>query len=156
MWKPRDTCHFLRLTCYLPNPLYVPRSVPHSFLNSTFLRNTPNKVTLSGFTPSTTILEKYSNTIAPPHEWKIQQAWPQRQRVALSHCQISDSMTKLSRALNELLHLRAGTFEWQMSNTQTWTSAALKLEVKRKVIDLGMLTSNALYMINRLGDTGRN
>ncbi|KAL2338812.1 hypothetical protein Fmac_013258 [Flemingia macrophylla] len=103
---------------------------------------------------------------------------PKRQRVALSDCvsQISDSVTELSRALNELQHLRAGTFEWQMSNAQTWTSAALtngnacldgfnaaaaaaaaiRLEVKRRVTDVGMLTSNALYMITRLGDTGRN
>ncbi|KAL2331713.1 hypothetical protein Fmac_019294 [Flemingia macrophylla] len=56
-----------------------------------------------------------------------------------------------------------------MSNAQTWTNAALtngntcldgynlavaalSLEVKRRVTDLGMLTSNTLYMITRLGD----
>ncbi|KAL2326873.1 hypothetical protein Fmac_020300 [Flemingia macrophylla] len=81
------------------------------------------------------------------------------------------SMLNLSKALNELQHLCAGTFEWQMSNAQTWTNAsltnsnacldsfnvsitALKLEMKRRVTDLGMLTSNALYMITRLGYTG--
>ncbi|KAG4929528.1 hypothetical protein AAZX31_17G045600 [Glycine max] len=99
-----------------------------------------------------------------------------RQRVAVSDCveQISDSVTQLINTLNELQHLRAGTFQWQMSNAQTWTSAALtngdtclsgfndggatadgakiKLEVKRRITDVAMLTSNALYLINRLGD----
>ncbi|KAK7363337.1 hypothetical protein VNO77_05477 [Canavalia gladiata] len=97
-----------------------------------------------------------------------------RQRVALSDCveQISDSVAELSRTLNELQHLRMGTFQWQMNNAQTWASAALtdgdtcldglndgtadgkfKLEVKRRVTDVAMLTSNALYLINRLGDS---
>ncbi|TKY54388.1 21 kDa protein [Spatholobus suberectus] len=102
-----------------------------------------------------------------------------RQRVALSDCveQISDSVTQLSKTLNELQHLRTGTFQWQMSNAQTWTSAALTngdtcltgfndgaaaaaadgrlmLEVKRRVTDVTMFTSNALYLITRLGDSG--
>ncbi|XP_012573363.1 pectinesterase inhibitor 3-like [Cicer arietinum] len=97
-----------------------------------------------------------------------------RLRVAVSDCveQISDSVTELNRTLNELRHLRMGTFEWQMSNAQTWASTALtngnscinglnrsdaekkmKLEVKRRVTDLSMLTSNALYLINRVSDS---
>ncbi|KAK7388295.1 hypothetical protein VNO78_23109 [Psophocarpus tetragonolobus] len=100
----------------------------------------------------------------------------QRQRVAVSDCveQISDSLTQLRKTLNELQHLRAGTFQWQMSNAQTWTSAALtngdtcltgfnegvgggdgklKMEVKLRVRDVAMITSNALYLINRLSDS---
>lgn len=98
-----------------------------------------------------------------------------RQRVAVSDCvaQISGSVTELNRTLNELRHLRMGTtFEWQMSNAQTWASTALtngnscvnglnrsdadgklKLEVKRRVNDVTMLTSNALYLISRLSDS---
>jgi len=100
-----------------------------------------------------------------------------RQRVAVSDCvqQISDSVNELSQTLNELQHLRDGTFEWQMSNVQTWTSTALtndntcisgfnaaaaaaaagnvKLELKQRVTDVAMLTSNALYLINRLADS---
>ncbi|XP_020224888.1 pectinesterase inhibitor 3 [Cajanus cajan] len=95
-----------------------------------------------------------------------------RQRVALSDCvnQVSDSVTQLSRTLNELQHLHAPTFQWQMSNAQTWTSAALtngdacldgfssapeslKMEFKRRLTDVAMLTSNALYLITRLGHT---
>ncbi|XP_027368738.1 pectinesterase inhibitor 3-like [Abrus precatorius] len=93
-----------------------------------------------------------------------------RQRVAVSDCvaQIADSVAELSKTLNELQHLHVATFQWQMSNAQTWASAALtdgetcvdgfddgklKLEVKRRVTDVGMVTSNALYLINRLGDS---
>ncbi|KAJ1418784.1 Pectinesterase inhibitor domain [Sesbania bispinosa] len=94
-----------------------------------------------------------------------------RQRVAVSDCvaQISDSVTELNRTMNELRHLKMGTFQWQMSNAMTWTSTALtngnacinglnssevdenlKVDVKRRVTDVSMLTSNALYLIDRL------
>ncbi|XP_019415979.1 PREDICTED: 21 kDa protein-like [Lupinus angustifolius] len=97
-----------------------------------------------------------------------------RQRVALKDCveQMADSVDELRRSLEELQHLRPETFRWQMSNTQTWVSAAItdgdtcldgfvsdggdndgkvKRGVKRRVTDVAMVTSNALYMINRLG-----
>lgn len=93
-----------------------------------------------------------------------------RQQLALSDCakQMADSVDELSKTLNELQHLRMGTFEWQMSNAQTWASTALtngnscingfdgdgdrklRLEVKRRVNDVGMLTSNALCLIDRI------
>ncbi|XP_061361708.1 pectinesterase inhibitor 3-like [Gastrolobium bilobum] len=94
------------------------------------------------------------------------------QRGAVSDCvaQISDSVNELSNTLNELQHLQMGKFEWHMSNAQTWISTAmtdgqsclngfkdgnvegkLKLDVNRRVTGVAMLTSNALYLINRLG-----
>ncbi|KAM6599966.1 hypothetical protein CsatA_019575 [Cannabis sativa] len=95
-----------------------------------------------------------------------------RQRSALGDCveQISDSVEELSKTLSELQHLRWETFRWQMSNAQTWVSAALtnedtclegfeelgmkmKSEVKRKITNVARVTSNALYMINRLDET---
>ncbi|XP_058729785.1 pectinesterase inhibitor 3-like [Vicia villosa] len=97
-----------------------------------------------------------------------------RKRVALSDCvaQASDSVIELNRTSNELRKLHMGTFEWQMSNAQTWTSTALsngnacingvnrsdaeekvKVEVKRRVTEVSMFTSNALYLISRLGDS---
>ncbi|KAL9325799.1 hypothetical protein ACSQ67_006444 [Phaseolus vulgaris] len=102
------------------------------------------------------------------------QGFGPRQRIAVSDCvqQISDSVSELSKTLDELQHLRDGTFQWQMSNVQTWTSTALtngdtcisgfnaaattgnvKLELKQRVTDVAMLTSNALYLINRLADS---
>uniref|UniRef100_A0A2N9I6Y8 Pectinesterase inhibitor domain-containing protein n=1 Tax=Fagus sylvatica TaxID=28930 RepID=A0A2N9I6Y8_FAGSY len=92
-----------------------------------------------------------------------------RQQAALSDCveQISDSVDELSKTLGELKHLRGETFRWQMSNAETWVSAAMtyedtcldgfqgvdgkvKSDVKRKIKNVGKVTSNALYMINRL------
>ncbi|GMI81338.1 hypothetical protein like AT5G20740 [Hibiscus trionum] len=95
-----------------------------------------------------------------------------RERVALGDCveQMSDSMDELSKTLRELKHLRDETFEFQMSNAQTWVSAALtnedtcldgfegvdgkvKSDVKRKITNVAKVTSNALYMINRLNES---
>ncbi|RDX93554.1 Pectinesterase inhibitor 3, partial [Mucuna pruriens] len=94
-------------------------------------------------------------------------AMSKRQRSALRDCteQISDSVEQLRRSLDELQHLRSETFRWQMSNAQTWVSAALtdgdtcldgfggnaRPDVKSRVTDVARVTSNALYMINRLG-----
>ncbi|GMI92644.1 hypothetical protein like AT5G20740 [Hibiscus trionum] len=98
----------------------------------------------------------------------------QRERVALSDCveQISDSVEELSKTLRELKHLRGETFGFQMSNAQTWVSAALtnedtcldgfegvdgkvKSDVKKKMTNVAKVTSNALYMINRLNESRR-
>lgn len=97
-----------------------------------------------------------------------------RERGALRDCveQLSDSTDQLRRTLVELLHLRPGTFRWQMSNAQTWVSAALtnedtclegfrgigsagvvKAAVGKKVAGAARMTSNALYLINRLAST---
>ncbi|KAG4949495.1 hypothetical protein JHK85_043366 [Glycine max] len=96
-------------------------------------------------------------------------AMSKRQRSALRDCneQISDSVDQLRRSLDELQHLRSETFKWQMSNALTWVSAALtngdtcldgfggnaRPDVKRRVTDVARVTSNALYMINRLGQS---
>ncbi|XP_027336735.1 pectinesterase inhibitor 3-like [Abrus precatorius] len=93
-----------------------------------------------------------------------------RQRTALRDCteQISDSVEQLRKSLDELQHLRSETFRWQMSNAQTWVSAALtdgdtcldgfdgnvRPDLKRRVTDVARVTSNALYMINRLDKGG--
>ena len=96
-----------------------------------------------------------------------------RQRGALSDCveQISESVEELRQTLSELKHLRVETFRWQMSDAETWVSAALtyedtcldgfqgvdgnklKSDVKRKVRNVGKVTSNALYMINRVDES---
>ncbi|KAK8550359.1 hypothetical protein V6N13_118877 [Hibiscus sabdariffa] len=95
-----------------------------------------------------------------------------REGAALSDCveQISDSVDELSKTLGELKHLRGETLGFQLSNAQTWVSAALtnedtcldgfkgvegkvKSEVKRKMSNVAKVTSNALYMINRLNES---
>ncbi|GAV70953.1 PMEI domain-containing protein [Cephalotus follicularis] len=95
-----------------------------------------------------------------------------RERAALTDCvdQISDSVDELSKSLNELTHLRGETFRWQLSNAETWVSAALtnedtcldgfqnvdgqvKDDVKKKINNVVKVTSNALYMINQLDES---
>ncbi|KAK4747008.1 hypothetical protein SAY87_026045 [Trapa incisa] len=96
------------------------------------------------------------------------------ERAALNDCveQISDSVYELRKTLGELQHLKLGesTFRWRLSNAETWVSAALtdddtcldgfdeadgsvKTQVRRKISQVARLTSNALYMINRLDDS---
>ncbi|KAG5596184.1 hypothetical protein H5410_037416 [Solanum commersonii] len=96
-----------------------------------------------------------------------------REKGALSDCieQMGDSMEELRKSLSELKHLRRGNaFKWQMSNLETWVSAALtnedtcldgfkeidgkiRSDVKRKITNVARVTSNALYLINRLDDS---
>ncbi|XP_071721437.1 pectinesterase inhibitor 3-like [Rutidosis leptorrhynchoides] len=92
-----------------------------------------------------------------------------REKGAVKDCasQISDSVDDLRKTLGELKKLRRGSFKWQMSNAQTWVSAALtnedtcldgfkeiegrvRSDVKKKVTNVAKVTSNALYLINRL------
>ncbi|KAK8654756.1 hypothetical protein V6N13_107356 [Hibiscus sabdariffa] len=96
-----------------------------------------------------------------------------RERAALSDCveQMAESVDELSRTLGELKHLRGETFEFQMSNARTWVSAALtnedtcldgfravaekvKSDVKKTITNVAKVTSNALYMIRKLDETG--
>ncbi|XP_015870048.1 pectinesterase inhibitor 3 [Ziziphus jujuba] len=112
-------------------------------------------------------VSKYLNRLSTS-----QQGGSKRQRAALRDCveQISDSVDELSRTLSELKHLRGETFRWQMSNAETWVSAAMtnedtcldgfqdvdgkrKSDVRRKITNVARVTSNALYMINRLDES---
>lgn len=92
-----------------------------------------------------------------------------RENGAVKDCasQLSDSVDDLRKTLDEIKKLRRGTFRWQMSNAETWVSAALtnedtcldgfkeiggrvRSDIKRKVSYVAKVTSNALYLINRL------
>ncbi|KAJ4870851.1 Plant invertase/pectin methylesterase inhibitor superfamily protein [Raphanus sativus] len=99
-----------------------------------------------------------------------------REKAAVVDCveMIGDSVDELSRTLSALKRLRVSggsvnEFRWQMSNAQTWASAALtdddtcldgfqgidgevKSEVKEWMTKVARVTSNALYMINQLDD----
>ncbi|KVI12232.1 pectinesterase inhibitor 3 [Cynara cardunculus var. scolymus] len=99
----------------------------------------------------------------------LQKEANKRERGAVKDCagQMSESVEELRKTLGELKELRRGTFRWQMSNAETWVSAALtnedtcldgfkeidgrvRSDVKRKVTNVAKVTSNALYLINRL------
>nr|GLL23350.1 21 kDa protein [Ipomoea trifida] len=98
-----------------------------------------------------------------------------REKAAVSDCleQMGDTVDELSRSVAELKHLRRGiAFQWQMSNVETWVSAALtnedtcldgfkevevtvRSDVNRRIRNVARVTSNALYLINQL-DTSRH
>ncbi|XP_008784876.2 pectinesterase inhibitor 6-like [Phoenix dactylifera] len=82
-----------------------------------------------------------------------------------------DAVAELRSSLGELRRLERGTFEYQMSNVETWVSAALTNqdtcldgfggykgkevgEVKAKVLNATYLTSNALALVNNLASSG--
>lgn len=99
----------------------------------------------------------------------IRSGGSKKEKGAVEDCveELSESVEQLRRTLKELRALRPGTFRWQMSNAETWVSAALtnentcldgfeevaggvKSAVKKKIVNVAQLTSNALYTINLL------
>ncbi|XVE53932.1 hypothetical protein DITRI_Ditri03aG0042000 [Diplodiscus trichospermus] len=129
--------------------------------------NTPRDLAQAAVKVSLSRAQKASNYLKTRVKGKSK-----KERVALSDCveQIAESVDELSSTLGELKHLRGETFEFQLSNAQTWVSAALtnedtcldgfegvdgkvKSDVKRKMTNVAKVTSNALYMINRLDDS---
>lgn len=95
-----------------------------------------------------------------------------REQAAINDCvdQMGDSVEELSKTMSALEHLRRdGDFRWQMSNAETWVSAALtnedtcldgfkeidgkvRSDVRRNITAVARVTSNALYLINLLDD----
>ncbi|XVF88942.1 hypothetical protein PTKIN_Ptkin19aG0091700 [Pterospermum kingtungense] len=129
--------------------------------------NTPRDLAQAAVKVSLSRARKVSNYLTTRVTGKSK-----RERAALSDCvdQIAESVDELSQTLGELKHLRGETFEFQMSNAQTWVSAALtyedtcldgfegavgkvKSDVKRKITNVAKVTSNALYMINKLDES---
>ncbi|KAL8488138.1 hypothetical protein ACS0TY_024429 [Phlomoides rotata] len=103
-------------------------------------------------------------------EFLLQLKGSGREQAPLSDCveQMGDSVEELSKTLAALQHLRRGPdFRWQMSNAETWASAALtnedtclngfkevtgkvRSDVRRRMTNVARVTSNALYLINLL------
>eukprot|EP01018_Ginkgo_biloba_P036987 Gb_28157 [translate_table: standard] len=118
-------------------------------------------------------LLKASNTSALVAGLRKKKGLKKTERAALQDCveTFGDTLDQLKESLAELKHLRSKTFQWQMSNVQTWLSAALtnedtcldglqnvkghvKVLVKGKVHNLCKLISNALALVNRFATTG--
>ncbi|KAM0934677.1 putative pectinesterase [Dioscorea sansibarensis] len=101
---------------------------------------------------------------------------PSRQAGAVKDCieTLADSVDRLRSSMKEMSHMgRAGSqaFSWHLSNVQTWVSAALTDEntcldelprraaadeagfraaIKKKVLEVAQVTSNALALVNRI------
>ncbi|XWS49796.1 hypothetical protein CRYUN_Cryun12cG0033400 [Craigia yunnanensis] len=96
-----------------------------------------------------------------------------RERQAVKDCieNMGDSVDRLSQSVKELGQMGRAVgqdFMWHMSNVQTWVSAALtdentcfdgfagsvmdgniKAAIRRKVVNVAQVTSNALALVNR-------
>ncbi|KAJ0977736.1 hypothetical protein J5N97_013210 [Dioscorea zingiberensis] len=97
-----------------------------------------------------------------------------RARIALADCVecFDDAVALLHSALGEMRRLEQRTFAWQMSNVETWLSAALTNQdtcidgfqgnkvgpqvrmIKSKVLNTTYFTSNALALANKLASSG--
>ncbi|XP_039135131.1 pectinesterase inhibitor 9-like [Dioscorea cayenensis subsp. rotundata] len=101
---------------------------------------------------------------------------PSHQSGAIKDCieTLADSVDRLRSSMKEMSHMgRAGSqaFSWHLSNVQTWVSAALTDEntcldelprraaadeagfraaVRKKVVEVAQVTSNALALVNRI------
>ncbi|RZC86159.1 hypothetical protein C5167_026833 [Papaver somniferum] len=137
--------------------------------------NTPNDVAKAAVTVSLARAQKVSDYLKDLSK-KRNGGGGKRENGALTDCveEMTDSVEQLKKTLSELQHLRSRTFRWQLSNVQTWVSAALtyedtcldgfktvdgninKDEIKKKINNLARITSNALYLINRLDDQSPN
>ena len=92
-----------------------------------------------------------------------------RALAALTDCveMFGDAVDQMTRSLAELQQLQAATFRWQMSNVETWMSAALtnedscldgfqgvsssfKTVLGSRVSNVKQVTSNALALVNSL------
>ncbi|KAL6220886.1 hypothetical protein ACLB2K_008639 [Fragaria x ananassa] len=167
--KPTSTTsHLVRTSCQHAS---YPNLCLHTL--STSPAQTPRDLAQAAVAVSLSRARKVSAFLSQlSHTSSSSSSTPKRQRVALGDCveQVSDSVDELKRTLEELHHLHEETFRWQMSNAQTWVSAALtnddtcldgfqevdgevKADVKRKITNAARVTSNALYMINRLDES---
>ncbi|KAI3943026.1 hypothetical protein MKW92_007652 [Papaver armeniacum] len=138
--------------------------------------NTPNDVAKAAVTVSLARAQKVSDYLKDLSKKRNGGGGSKRENGALTDCveEMTDSVEQLKKTLSELQHLRSRTFRWQLSNVQTWVSAALtyedtcldgfktvdgdinKDEIKKKINNLARITSNALYLINRLDDQSPN
>ena len=160
--KPQD---LVRSSCVHAR---YPRLCLHTLSNYPGSANTPLDVARTALKVSLAHTRRASKFLhALSHDDSI--IMRKRERSALRDCteQISDSIDQLRRSLDELQQKLAAPTRAAVANALTWVSAALtdgdtclegfggnaRPDVKRRVTDVARVTSNALYMINRLGQS---
>jgi pectinesterase inhibitor-like protein len=166
---------FIRNTLFLRNSCRsttYPRLCYVSLLKHAHFIQT-NHMLLTGASLNVTLAAAKStaaliSTLAKSHGLKP------REVAAMKDCVevLSDSLDELRRSINEMSHLRASNFELKISNVQTWVSAALtdqttctdgfeeinstgniKTIVRRIIVQVSQMTSNALAFINKLANS---
>ncbi|KAL6274351.1 hypothetical protein ACE6H2_025043 [Prunus campanulata] len=165
--NPTSSSHLVRSSC---SHASYPNLCIHSLSTYAGPANTPRDLAQAAVTVSLSRAHRVSSYLAQLSN--SDQGTTKRERSALSACidLMSESVDELTRTLDELKHLHAETFLFQMSNAQTWVSAALtdddtcldgfaeldvkvKADMKRKITNAARVTSNALYLINRLDES---
>ncbi|KAH0970844.1 hypothetical protein GBA52_023000 [Prunus armeniaca] len=164
--NPINSSHLVRSSC---SHASYPNLCIHSLSTYAGPANTPRDLAQAAVNVSLSRARRVSGYLA---QLSNSDQGTKRERSALSDCidLMSESVDELTRTLDELKHLHAETFRFQMSNAQTWVSAALtdddtcldgfeelnvkvKADMKRKVTNAARVTSNALYLINRLDES---
>ncbi|KAK4734349.1 hypothetical protein R3W88_008610 [Solanum pinnatisectum] len=116
-------------------------------------------------------LETAQSTSAMMIKVAHSQGMTPREVGAMQDCveELSDTVSELRKSLGEMKQLRGRDFDMKMSNIQTWVSAALtnedtctegfagkamngkvKTVVRKKILEVAHMTSNALALINSL------
>lgn len=160
---------FIRTSC---SSTTYPRLCYSSLVKHADLIQT-NRVVLTGAALNVT-LASVKSTSAMMSTLAKKQGLKPREVAAMQDCveQLSDTVDELRRSIAEMSDLRASNFEMIMSDVQTWVSAALtdettcndgfqeitaatdiKSTVRRLVIQVAQLTSNALALINKLANS---
>ncbi|XP_021804877.1 pectinesterase inhibitor 3 [Prunus avium] len=164
--NPTNSSHLVRSSC---SHASYPNLCIHSLSTYTGPANTPRDLAQAAVTVSLSRAHRVSSYLA---QLSHSDQGTKRERSALSACidLMSESLDELTRTLDELKHLHPETFRFQMSNAKTWVSAALtdddtcldgfaeldvkvKADMKRKITNAARVTSNALYLINRLDES---
>ncbi|KAG6576795.1 hypothetical protein SDJN03_24369, partial [Cucurbita argyrosperma subsp. sororia] len=165
---PQSSTQFIRTSCTstkYPRLCFSSLSIHANSIQTSprLLATTALSVTLSSVKSAATQILKISHA----------HGLPPRDVSALNDCleELSDSVDSLASSISEMPKLRGHDFDLVMSDVQTWVSAALtdettcsegfqgkavkggvKAAVRRRIVNIAQLTSNALSLINRIAE----
>ncbi|GAA0148459.1 hypothetical protein LIER_07896 [Lithospermum erythrorhizon] len=166
-WSSRTSNPYVRQACSVT--LYQQLCIRSLSPFSSAARNHPTRWARAGVSVS---IGEAKNVVAYLAKARKRNPMRGRNRIALSDCVecIQDSLDNLHKSLGVLRKLSTKTFNTQMGDVITWLSAALtdgdtcldgfeesKEQVntlRRKVMNVTHITSNALAIVNKLATTG--
>ncbi|GKU95484.1 hypothetical protein SLEP1_g8841 [Rubroshorea leprosula] len=171
-FQTRKDIDYIKISCNTtsyPRLCYRSLSIYASEINSSpkLLANTALNVTLRAAKSTSRLMTRISRI----------PGLRRREAVALADCMevIGDSVEEIQQSIEELGHINRYNFDITMSDIQTWVSAALTDEdtcmegfdgtamdgkvkgmVRRRIVKIAHLTSNALAIVNDYASTPTN
>ncbi|GLT40359.1 hypothetical protein SLA2020_145010 [Shorea laevis] len=171
-FQARKDIDYIKISCNTtsyPRLCYRSLSIYANEINSSpkLLANTALNVTLRAAKSTSRLMTRIS---------KIP-GLKRREAAALADCMevIGDSVEEIQQSIEELGHINRYNFDITMSDIQTWVSAALtdedtcmdgfdgtavdgkvKSMVRRRIVKIAHLTSNALAIVNDYASTPSN